>query len=84
MKKSEFYQTFGHELEITNPGDAEYGEHLILHPEEKHIAQSYHEKGHEVFTVYEESSEGGEEYVENGFDSSSHPYKVGYLILKIK
>ncbi len=31
MTKTEFYQKHGGDLEIVNPNDAEYGEHLILH-----------------------------------------------------
>lgn len=82
MNKTQFYEMFGGDLELVNPGDAEYGEHLILHPEERHIAEEYHKNGHTVFTVYEESCEGGDEYVEEGLDTSSYPYKVGYYILR--
>jgi hypothetical protein len=82
MTKTEFYQLHGSDLEIVNPGDAEYGEHLILHPEEVHVADNYCNQGHPIFTVYEESYDGGEEFVEPGFDCGSNPFKVGYLILK--
>jgi hypothetical protein len=82
MTKSEFYRKHGSNLETINPDDAEYGENLVLYPEENHIAEKYLKKGHDVYTVYEESHEGGEEYVEAGFDSGTNPFKVGYLILK--
>jgi len=35
-----------------------------------------------VFTVYEEAEVGGDEFVEPGYDCSTNPFKVGYLILK--
>ena len=82
MTKSEFYQTYGHLIEITNPDDAEYGEHLILARFEDHVAINYQEQGHQIFTVYEEAHEGGDEFVEEGLDLSTSPFKVGYLILK--
>ena len=82
MLKSEFYKQYGHELEVINPDDAEYGEHLILHPEEKHIAENFFNQGHPVFTVYEEAFVDGEEFVEPGFDCSTNTFKVGYLVLK--
>jgi len=81
MKKTEFYEKYGHLLLITNPEDPEYGEHLILAPEEDGIATSYNEEGHKVFTVYEEAEEGGEEFVEEGLDLGTNPYKVGYFVL---
>ena len=81
MKKTEFYEKHGHEIKVINPGDIEYGEHLILYPEENEIAQSYNDQGYTVYTVYEESHEGGDEYVEYGLDTSRHPYKVGYFVL---
>jgi hypothetical protein len=73
---------FGHELLLTNTDDYEYGEHLILAPEEDHIAKEYSEKGHSIFTVYEESEPDGDEFVEVGLELGSSPYKVGYLVLK--
>jgi hypothetical protein len=82
MTKTEFYRLHGNDLVIINPDDAEYGEHLLLWPEEDHIASNYCDEGHPVFTVYEEAEEGGDETVEPGFDCSTHPFKVGYLILK--
>jgi hypothetical protein len=82
MTKTEFYQLHGGDLEIVNPDDVEYGEYLILHPEEAHVASNYCDQGHPVFTVYEEAEVGGDEFVEPGFDCSTNPFKVGYLILK--
>lgn len=82
MTKTQFYQQYGHLIEVTNPDDAEYGEHLILAREEDHVAINYNEQGHKVFTVYEEAEEGGDEFVEAGLDLATSPFKVGYLILK--
>lgn len=82
MTKTEFYQLYGHLVEVINPDDAEYGDHMILAREEDHIAIKYEEQGHKVFTIYEEAEEGGDEFVEEGLDLATSPFKVGYLILK--
>jgi hypothetical protein len=45
MTKTEFYQKYGSYLEEVTQDNAEYGDHLILHPEEIHLAKKYLEEG---------------------------------------
>lgn len=81
MTKSEFFKRFGGDLIVTNPDDYQYGEHIVISPEEDHVAVNYSKEGYRVFTLFEEPAEGQEELVHPYFEAGKNPYKVGYYIL---
>lgn len=76
MTKDAFFKKYGGMLVTINPEDSEFGEHLILYPEETQVASDLLSKGKDIYTVYEESADGEGETVAKGFDSGA--YVVGY------
>lgn len=76
MTKTEFYQKYGGLLVEVATEDLEYGNHLILYPEEVEKAQQLQREGKDIYTLYEEPSEEEEETVKKGLDSGT--YVVGY------
>lgn len=81
MKKEEFYKKYGHLLvEVVEGEDAEYGNHMLLHPEETWIANAYRDEcGFQIASIYE-TNEGDVVEIDN--DLGNHPYKIGYLVIK--
>lgn len=81
MTKEEFYKQYGHLLvEVVEGEDVEYGNHMLLHPEESFLAQAYRDElGWQIASVYE--TENGDD-VEIDNDISNHPYKIGYLVFR--
>ena len=82
MTKTEFFQKNGHRLVKVWEDDVETGDFMLMAPEEDDLAKEYESKGYEVFTIYEPSSEGEEDIVENEFNLGNNPFKIGYLILE--
>lgn len=76
MTKTQFYRKYGGLLVEVAKEDLEYGNHLILYPEEVEKAQQLQREGKHIYTLYEESGEGEEETVKKGLDSGT--YVVGY------
>jgi hypothetical protein len=81
MTKTNFFKKYGHLLVQVSIDDAEYGDFLILHPEEKALAKELEDRGMTIVSVYE--TESGEDYIdfENPFDSADQPFKYGYLAI---
>lgn len=81
MNKTEFFKRHGHELVQVSIDDAEYGDFLILHPEEIPLAKDLQERGMTIVSVYE--TEDNEDYIdfENPFDSADQPFKYGYFAI---
>lgn len=79
MNKEEFYAQYGHRLVEVAEDDPEYGNHMLVHPEECWFANDYIHLGYEVASVYETNTG---DVVELDNDISDHPYKIGYLVLK--
>ena len=82
MTKTEFFEKNGHRLVKVWEDDVETGDFMLMAPEEDDMAKDYESKGYEVFTVYEPSSEGEDDIVENEFNLGNNPFKIGYLILE--
>ena len=82
MTKTEFFEKNGHRLVKVWEDDVETGDFMLMAPEEDDMAKNYESKGYEVFTIYEPSSEGEEDIVENEFNLGNNPFKIGYLILE--
>jgi hypothetical protein len=82
MTKTEFFEKNGHRLVKVWEDDVETGDFMLMAPEENDLAKDYESKGYEVFTVYEPSSEGEDDIVENEFNLGNNPFKIGYLILE--
>ena len=81
MTHTQFFEKHGHELKCMFADDnGEFGQFLVLYPEEKDIAYEHLNNGHNVYTVYEESAPEGHEEVMLGLEDGS-PYIVGYYIL---
>ena len=81
MTKTNFFKEYGHLLIKVAEDCAEYGDFLILHPEEKALAKELEDRGMTIVSVYE--TESGEDYIdyENPFDSADQPFKYGYLAI---
>lgn len=84
MSKTEFFEKNGHRLVKVWEDDVETGDFMLMAPEEDDMAKDYESKGYEVFTIYEPSSEGEDDIVENEFNLGNNPFKIGYLILETK
>lgn len=80
MTKTAFFQKYGGMLIAVDEDNAEYGDYLILYPEEVEKAQKLMAEGKDIYTVYEEASEGQEETVCKGLDSGA--MVVGYYALQ--
>lgn len=81
MTKTEFYRKYGSYLKEVTQDNAEYGDHLILHPEEVCLAKKYQEQGFIIVSVHE--TEDCEDYVDisQPCDLGSQPFKYGYFVL---
>jgi hypothetical protein len=81
MRKTEFFKNYGGGLVPVRPDDAEYGEYMLLHPEETSLAESYERHGCIVVSVHE--MEDGEDDIDTSqpCDYGSQPFKIGYLVL---
>ena len=44
MKKTEFFQKYGHRLVEVNNDDASTGDYMLYFPEEKYIAKKYQQR----------------------------------------
>jgi hypothetical protein len=80
MKKTEFFQKYGHRLVEVNNDDASTGDYMLYFPEEKYIAKKYLDKGYQVASVFE--VEDDEDNVELNNDISESHHKIGLLVLK--
>ena len=81
MNKTEFFKKHGHELVQVSYDDAEYGDFLILHPEEISKAKELEQMGMTIVSVYE--AEDSKDFIdfENPFDSADQPFKYGYFAI---
>jgi hypothetical protein len=81
MTKTEFFEKHGGGLHTVTVDDAEYGEFLILHPEEIELAKQLQNEGFIIVSVHE--TESGEDWVdtENEVDFGNQPHKYGYFAL---
>lgn len=81
MRKTEFFKEYGSYLKEVAQDNAEYGDHLILHPEEVGLAKKYQEQGFTIVSVHE--TEDGEDHVDisQPCDFGSQPFKYGYFVL---
>lgn len=80
MKKSNFFQKYGHSLVTVNNDDTETGDFMLFSPEERYIVAEYLNEGYSIASVFE--MEDGEDNVELDNDISHSPYKIGFLIMK--
>ncbi len=83
MTKTEFYQKYGMYLEAVAEDNAEYGDHLILHPEEIDLARKYQKKGLSIVSIHE--TEDGEDFVDisQPCDFGTQPFKYGYYAVNV-
>jgi hypothetical protein len=81
MRKTEFFKNYGGGLVPVTFQDPEYGEYMLLHPEEASLAESYARGGYVVVSVHE--MEDGEDDIDTSqpCDYGSQPFKIGYLVL---
>ena len=81
MTKTEFFQKHGHKLLKVADDCAEYGDFLILHPEEITLAKSLEERGFTIVSVHE--TEDGEDYIDvsQPCDFGTQPFKYGYFAI---
>jgi len=81
MKQSEFFKKHGHQLFKIADDDAEYGEFLILHPEEIHIAKDLESRGFTIVSVHESEDQDNDIDFETPADYGYQPYKFGYYAI---
>lgn len=81
MNKTKFFKKHGHELFKVSYDSTEYGDFLILHPEEIPMAKDLQEKGFTIVSVHE--TEDNEDFVDisEPCDFGNQPYKYGYFAL---
>jgi hypothetical protein len=81
MRKTEFFKNYGGGLVPVTFQDPEYGEYMLLHPEEASLAESYARGGYVVVSVHE--MEDGEDDIDTAqpCDYGRQPFKIGYLVL---
>lgn len=81
MTKTEFFKQNGHLLLRVTEDSAEYGDFLILHPEEIAMAKDLEERGFTIVSVHE--TEDGEDFVDvsQPCDFGTQPFKYGYFAL---
>ena len=84
LKKTEFFEKYGHKLKPVRFDDPETGDYLIWSPEEEELADEYLSKGYDIVTVYEPAADGEDDIVELEFNKGNNPYKVGYLVIEKK
>lgn len=78
ITKTEFFKTYGNRLVQIAMDQADGGDFLLFHPEEKYTANEYLQKGYLIASVFDCPDD---EYVDIDCDISNHPYKTGYLVL---
>jgi hypothetical protein len=81
MKKTDFFKKHGSELFKVATDSSEYGDFLILHPEEIPLAKYLEERGYTIVSVYE--TEDGEDFVDMSecCDYGIQPFKYGYFAI---
>lgn len=81
MTKTEFFRVYGPYLHVVFYDNSEYGDFLILHPEEINIAQKLQEEGLTIVSVHE--TEDQEDFVDvsQPCDFGNQPFKYGYFAI---
>jgi len=81
MTKTEFFKTYGPYLHVVFYDNSEFGDFLILHPEEVEIAKKLLAEGLTIVSVHE--NEDGEDLVDvsQPCDFGSQPFKLGYFAI---
>lgn len=84
MNKTEFFKKYGHQLLHVTEDNGEYGDFLILHPEEIEMAKRFEEEGLQIVSVHE--TEDGDDFVDisQPCDFGNQPFKYGYFALNLK
>jgi len=79
MTKTEFFEKNGGGLIRVAQDDPEYGDFLILHPEEIAMAKDLEERGFTIVSVHE--TEDGEDFIDvsQPCDFGNQPFKYGYF-----
>ena len=84
ISKTEFFEKHGGGLVEVATDNSEFGDFLLLHPEEIDIAKQYQEKGYKVASVYQQSDEDIVDMVsplEDKDDTENEVFKYGYFII---
>lgn len=76
MTKTEFFKQHGGSLVRISEDNSEYGDFLILHPEEIDYAKKLEAEGCTIYSVHE--TEDGEDWIDE-VDYGNQPFKYGYL-----
>jgi hypothetical protein len=81
MRKTEFFKNYGGGLVPVTFEDPEYGEYMLLHPEEASLAASYERVGYVVVSVHEMEDGDDDIDISQPCDYGNQPFKIGYLVL---
>ena len=81
MNKTEFFKKYGHQLLKVAEDNSEYGDFLIIHPEEIEKAKQLEEKGFIIVSVHETEYKGDFVDISQPCDFGNQPFKYGYFAL---
>ena len=81
MKQTDFFNKYGNSLCKVASDNAEYGDFLILHPEEISVAKDLEDRGYTIVSVHEEIDENFID-MELPCDYGNQPYMIGYYARK--
>jgi len=81
MTKTQFFKENAGRLVKFSDDDGEYGDFLILHPEEIDAAKQLQDNGYTIVSVHE--TVDGEDYVDisQPCDFGTQPFKYGYFAI---
>lgn len=79
LSKTEFFQKYGGGLLVVSPDDCEYGDYLIMHPEEIDKAKQLEKEGYTIASVFENEEGDDTIIIDKPFDSGQQLFKIGYF-----
>lgn len=81
MNIPEFYEKYGNQIKVVNSDNAEYGEHLILHPEEIDLAKKLQSEGCIIVSVHESQDDDDDVDITQPVDFDDETFKYGYFAI---
>jgi hypothetical protein len=83
MTKTEFFEKYGSYLVAVSFDNAEYGDFIILHPEEIHVAKKYQDQGYSIVSIHDTEDEEDFVDISQPCDFGDQPFKYGYFALDV-
>lgn len=80
MTHKKFIENYGHLLVETKCDNEEYGDYLILYPEEQEKALQWSDT-HQLVSIHETENDGVWVDMEQPCDMGNQPFKCGYYVI---